>query len=193
MIKIGVTGGIGSGKSVVSELLKLHGIPVYDADSEAKRLNDQSPVIRQKLTSSFGSELYINGKLDKRKLAQLIFNDPQKLQLANSIIHPELMKDYTGWAEKRKNYPFTAIDAAVLFEGGFERYVDKIITVAAPENIRFARASLRDNVPEHKISERAKNQLTDQEKINQSDFVIHNDNQHSVIQQVSDILNRLNG
>lgn len=191
MIKIGITGGIGSGKSVVCELLRLHGIPVYDADAEAKRLNDISPVIREKLSAYFGKDLYTGDRLDKKKFAQLIFNDPEKLRLANSVIHPELMNNFVCWAHARKNFPVVALDAAVLLEGNFGGYVDKIVTVYAPENIRFERASQRDGVSQDKIKERAKNQLPDEKKMAMSDFVILNDGKHSLISQVSWLLNNL--
>jgi len=191
MIKIGVTGNIGSGKSVVCELLKIHGIPVYNADKEAKRLNNSSPVIREKLIHHFGKEIYIEGKLDKNKFAQIIFNDPEKLSLANSIIHPEVAKDFAAWAVSKNKYPIVALEAAILFEGNFHNYVDKTITVYAPHELRIARASQRDNVTIEKIIEREKNQIPDEEKIKIADFVIYNDEKHALILQVSTLLNQL--
>jgi dephospho-CoA kinase len=191
MIKIGITGNIGSGKSVVCELLKIHGIPVYNADKEAKRLNDFSPTIREKLIRHFGKEIYVGNKLDKNKFAQLIFNDPEKLSLANSIIHPEVAKDFAAWVASKNNYPIVALEAAVLFEGNFHHYVDKTITVYAPPELRIARASQRDNVPKEKIKEREKNQISDEEKLKMADFVIYNDEKHALIPQVSNLLKQL--
>jgi dephospho-CoA kinase len=191
MIKIGITGNIGSGKSVVCELLKIHGIPVYNADKEAKRLNDFSPTIREKLIRHFGKEIYVGNKLDKNKFAQLIFNDPEKLSLANSIIHPEVAKDFAAWVASKNNYPIVALEAAVLFEGNFHHYVDKTITVYAPLELRIARASQRDNVPIEKIKEREKNQIPDEEKLKMADFVIYNDEKHALIPQVSNLLKQL--
>lgn len=188
MIKLGVTGGIGSGKSVVCEVLRLHDIPVYDADLEAKRLNDTSPVIREKLIEAFGAELYKNDKLDRKKLAQLIFNDEKNLRQVNSIIHPELAKHFEKWTDGRMEHSIVAIDAAVLFEAGFQQFVDKTITVFSPIETRIERVVKRDNLTKEQILSRINSQMSDEEKIRLSDFVIINDNKHSILEQVSTIL-----
>ena len=188
MIKLGVTGGIGSGKSVVCEVLRLHDIPVYDADLEAKNLNDTSPVIREKLIEAFGAELYKNDKLDRKKLAQLIFNDEKNLHRVNSIIHPELAKHFEKWTDERIEHPIAAIDAAVLFEAGFQQFVDKTITVFSPIETRIERVVKRDNLTREHILSRINSQMSDEEKIKLSDFVIINDNKHSILEQVSTIL-----
>lgn len=188
MIKLGVTGGIGSGKSVVCEVLRLHDIPVYDADLEAKRLNDTSPVIREKLIEAFGAELYKNDKLDRKKLAQLIFNDEKNLHRVNSIIHPELAKHFEKWTDGRMEHSIVAIDAAVLFEAGFQQFVDKTITVFSPVETRIERVVKRDNLTKEQILSRINSQMSDEEKIRLSDFVIINDNKHSILEQVSTIL-----
>lgn len=188
MVKIGVTGGIGSGKSIVCEVLRLHGIPVYDADFEAKRLNDTSPVIREKLIEAFGPELYKNNFIDRKKLADLIFNNKENLLFTNSIIHSELAKHFKVWTEARANHPIVAIDAAVLFEAGFQKHVDKTVTVLSPLDTRIRRVAKRDNLTQEEIKSRIDSQMSDEEKIKLSDFVIHNDNNHSIIKQVSEIL-----
>ena len=188
MIKLGITGGIGSGKSIVAELLKLYDIPVYNADDEAKRLNDESSVIRQKLTQNFGEDLYASGKLDKQKFAQIIFNDPEKLRIANSIIHPELQKDFLRWIEFHSDSDIVAMEAALLFEANFQCMFDKVIMVYAPVSLRIARASQRDRTTTEKIEERIRNQFSDEEKVKLSDFVIFNDEKHSLIRQVSDLI-----
>lgn len=188
MIKLGVTGGIGSGKSVVCEVLRLHDIPVYDADLEAKSLNDTSPVIREKLIEAFGAELYKNDKLDRKKLAQLIFNDEKNLRQVNSIIHPELAKHFEKWTDGRMEHSIVAIDAAVLFEAGFQQFVDKTITVFSPIETRIERVVKRDNLTREHILSRINSQMSDEEKIKLSDFVIINDNKHSILEQVSTIL-----
>lgn len=188
MVKIGVTGGIGSGKSIVCEVLRLHGIPVYDADFEAKRLNDTSPVIRKKLIEAFGPKLYKNNFIDRKKLADLIFNNKENLLFTNSIIHSELAKHFKAWTETRANHPIVAIDAAVLFEAGFQKHVDKTVTVLSPLDTRILRVAKRDNLTQEEIKSRIGSQMSDEEKIKLSDFVIHNDNNHSIIKQVSEIL-----
>jgi dephospho-CoA kinase len=191
MIKIGITGGIGSGKSVVSELLKLYDIPIYNADVKAKRLNDESPINRQKCMQSFGEDLYVSGKLDKQKFAQIIFNDPEKLRIANSIIHPELQKDFLRWLEIHSDSDIVAMEAALLFEANFQSMFDKVIIVYAPVSLRIVRASQRDRTTPEKIEERLRHQFPDEEKVKLSDFVIFNDEKHSLIIQVSDLLNRI--
>ncbi|OJV37764.1 MAG: dephospho-CoA kinase [Bacteroidia bacterium 43-41] len=188
MIKLGVTGGIGSGKSVVCDVLRLHDIPVYDADLEAKNLNDTSPVIRKKLTQSFGQDLYRNNRLDREKLAHLIFNNEENLRTANSIIHPELAKHFMEWAEQRKHHPVIALDAAVLFEAGFQSVLDKTIIVLAPLEVRIERAVKRGNLTKEQITARANSQMSDKEKAELADFIIENDGQHSLLEQVDKIL-----
>ncbi len=188
MIKLGVTGGIGSGKSVVCDVLRLHDIPVYDADLEAKNLNDTSPVIRKKLTESFGQDLYRNNRLDREKLAYLIFNNEENLRTANSIIHPELAKHFMQWAEQRKQHPVVALDAAVLFEAGFQSVLDKTIIVLAPLEMRIERAVKRGNLTKEQITARANSQMSDKEKEELADFIIQNDGQHSLLEQVDKIL-----
>ena len=191
MIKLGITGGIGSGKSVVADLFRLNGVPVYNADIEAKRLNDTSEVIREKLTANFGNSLYKDGKLDRREFAQIIFSDPQNLEIANAIIHPEVKHHFWKWSEAHSEFPIVALDAPLLFEAKYGDILDKIITVYAPREMRLARASVRDNVSESTIAERAKHQLPDEIKIKLSDFVIYNDNRQSLIFQIHNILKQI--
>lgn len=190
MLKIGLTGGIGSGKSVVAEILRIQGIPVYNADERAKYLNENAPEIRQQLTHCFGENIYENGKLNKPFFAQILFSNPDNLRIANSIIHPVLAADFERWAVSQKT-PIVVMEAAILLEAGFERIFDKIITVVAPETLRLQRASIRDNVSEDKITQRAQHQLSDAEKIKRADYVIHNDNEHSLLEQIFEIIDNL--
>lgn len=191
MIVLGITGGIGSGKSLVCELLKLHRVPIYDADYKAKWLNDISPVIKEKLITLFGEELYQGNKLNRKKLASYIFGNKEHLLQVNNIIHTELAKDFTAWKEKHQHHPIVAIDAAVLFEARFEQHVDKIITVTAPEQIRIDRVIARDNLSEEQIRARMASQMSEDEKIKLSDFVIHNDSNRSLIAQITTILDSI--
>ena len=124
MVKIGITGGIGSGKSVVATLLRLYGIPVYIADEESKRLTNSSPVIRRALVDLVGEAVYdADGKLDKPRLANFIFGQPEHLARVNAIIHPEVNRDFLDWSERQEK-AFCAIESAILFESGFDRIVD---------------------------------------------------------------------
>ena len=191
MIKIGVTGGIGSGKSVVCDIFRLHGIPVFDADKEAKALNDTSPAIREQLIRHFGEELYREGKLDRKKLASLIFHDEHNLAIANAIIHPVLAAYFLEWCRQRNNEDYLVIEAAVLIEAGFHRFTDRVLTVCSPGDIRMERVMKRDSTDRRQVELRMKNQLPEEEKIRLSDYVIYNDNRHSLIRQVADFLQSL--
>ena len=188
MIKLGVTGGIGSGKSVVCDVFRLHDIPVFDADREAKKLNDTSPVIREKLINNFGPDLYQGNKLDRKKLANLIFNNAENLHITNAIIHPELAKYFEKWVDQRKHHAVIAIDAAVLYEAGFQSLLDKTIVVMAPLKIRIERAAKRDRLSKEQITARANSQMNDEEKAGLADFIIRNDGRHSLLEQVAQIL-----
>lgn len=191
MIKIGITGGIGSGKSVVCRLLSVYNIPIYDADKEAKSLNNTSPIVKSKLKDRFGEDIYINDQLDKAKLASFIFNDKDNLLYVNSVIHTELAKHFIEWMDKHSSFDIVAIDAAVLLEAGFQKYLDKVITVTSPINVRIDRVSKRDNLTQEQIQSRIKSQMTDEERIELSDFVIINDNSKSIIKQVEFIIHKL--
>ena len=191
MIKIGITGGIGSGKSVVATIFELHKVPVYNADEETKKLNNNSPIIREKLTKYFGDDLYLNNQLDKKKFANIIFSDPEKLKLANSIIHPEVLKHFTNWCAKLADNSIVALEAAILFESNFHKYLDKVVTVHAPLQLRVERVSERDNVPHEIVESRIKHQMPETEKIKMADYVIINDNQTSLIHQVENLLKDL--
>ena len=192
MINIGITGGIGSGKSTVAKLLKLHGVPVYNADDETKKLNNISPVIRKQLMKHFGEDLYLNNELDKKKFAHIIFNDAEKLKLANSIIHPEVLKHFTNWCNQHSDDSIVALEAAILFESNFHKYLDKVITVYSPLDVRVERVSKRDNVPQEMVKSRISHQMPETEKIGMSEYVIFNDYQTSLIEQVSKLLEEIN-
>lgn len=188
MIKIGITGGIGSGKSIVASLLNLHGIPVYLADTESKILTATSPVIREKLIALLGKELYTEeGLLNKKLLASYIFSNPEYLKEVNAIIHPEVKRHFTEWAERQLS-EFCAIESAILFESGFNQTVDKSLMVYAPLELRIGRAMQRDNVSREEIINRINNQLPDETKKEWSDYVIHNDDIQALLPQVDRFL-----
>ena len=191
MIKLGITGGIGSGKSTVSQIFSLSGVPVYIADIESKRLVATSPTIRKKLINLFGEELYSGGVLNKTLLASHIFNDNKKLETVNAIIHPEVECDFIEWVKKHVQCDIVAHEAAILFESGFNKMMDKVLMVYTPLDIRIERTMLRDNLPKEKVMERIQNQMSDEEKAKLSDFVIVNDNTKSLIEQVTNIIQEL--
>lgn len=188
MVKIGITGGIGSGKSVVATLLRLYGIPVYIADEESKRLTNSSPVIRRALVDLVGEAVYdADGKLDKPRLANFIFGQPEHLARVNAIIHPEVNRDFLDWSERQEK-AFCAIESAILFESGFDRIVDVKLMVLAPLEIRLERAIARDHASREALERRIKSQMADEEKASRSDFVIHNDSRQALIPQVENFI-----
>jgi len=183
MITIGITGGIGSGKSIVSTLMELSGIPVYIADEESKRLTQKSPAIRKGLTDLFGETIYTPNGLDKKKLAGFIFNDPEILQKVNNIIHPEVFKDFISWTElQQKN--ICALESAILFESGFNKFTDITLLVYAPEKIRIQRAMDRDQASMDEVKTRVNNQLSDDIKKEKANYIIYNDGVRALIPQV---------
>jgi len=187
---IGLTGGIGTGKTMVAEYFKSLGIPVYIADKEARQLMTSDNIINA-LSNEFGKEILENGILNREKLAQLVFNNPKKLQKLNSIVHPEVKKHFDNWVEKHKNYPFVVKEAAILFESGSYKYCDTIITVTAPLETRLQRVMKRDKTDRESVLKRIENQWTDEQRIAKSNFVIYNLSVESTKKQVDEILKKL--
>ncbi|MCL1933084.1 MAG: dephospho-CoA kinase [Candidatus Azobacteroides sp.] len=188
---IGLTGGIGSGKSTVSRLLNIMGIPVYVADTESKRLTESSPDIREKLTERFGTELYAEGKLNKALLASLIFGNETDRRYVNSVIHPAVRIDFEQWVLRQARFPVSVIEAAILFESGFADSVDMTVTVAAPEDLRIRRIELREGWSQASIVSRIRSQLTEEERISRSDYVIYNDDRQALIPQIEKLLEKI--
>lgn len=191
MLKLGITGGIGSGKSTVSEIFSLCGVPVYIADIHSKKLVATSPVIRKELVGMFGKALFENNVLNKALLASHIFNDKAKLEAVNAIIHPVVEQDFQQWLARHSQYEIIAHEAAILFESGFNKLVDKVVMVYTPLEIRIERTMKRDNTSREKILERIQSQMPDEDKVKLSDYVIVNDGVQSLIEQVLNILKQL--
>lgn len=191
MIKLGITGGIGSGKSTVSEIFSLCGVPVYIADIESKRITESSSVVREQLIDLFGDELFAKGMLNKPLLASYIFNESSNLQKVNAIIHPEVKKDFYEWVNRHKECDIVAQEAAILYESGFDKLMDKIVVVYTPLDMRIQRTMQRDGVSREKVLDRIRNQMPDEEKVELSDFVIVNDGTISLVEQVLKIIQKL--
>jgi dephospho-CoA kinase len=189
-IKIGITGGMASGKSVVSSLLAMSGIPVYMADEESKRLSDTSSVICKKLMALFGDDIYIDGRLDRKRLASFIFSDEEVLEEVNKIIHPVVNKDFQVWV-KRQRGRICGIESAILFESKFDKLVDIVLFVYAPVELRLTRAMERDGATEADIMKRMNRQMPDELKRKQADFVIINDGVQALIPQIDYFLKLL--
>ena len=173
MLIIGLTGGIGSGKTTVAKLFEKYGIPVYYSDTEAKKLMNRSKIVKRKLISKFGEDVYKDGNLNRPFLASIIFNDKDALNYVSNIVHPKVAQHFKRWINKQKA-PFAIQENAILFENGSYKNMDKIITVTAPLETKINRVINRDKTTKKQVLERIKNQLTDDEKIKKSDFVINN-------------------
>ena len=192
MKTIGLTGGIGSGKSVVAKLLGTMGIPVYDSDKEAKRITSNSLTIRDCLSKRFGAELYPEGILNKPLLASLIFDNKENLYFVNTIIHPEVQKDFMQWKEQYKNIPFIAMESAILFESGFDKMADITINVSAPLEKRIEQVQKRDLSNRESVLNRMNNQMSEEERINKSGYTIINDGYQALLPQIEYLLRQLN-
>ncbi len=192
MVRIGITGGIGSGKSYVSRLLQERGVPVYDTDGEAKRLMHTDVDIRRGLTGLLGREAYLaDGTLNKPLVADYLFAGPQHAERVNAIVHPRVKADFLRWAAERAGHAFVALESAILFESGFEDIVDVVVTVYAPREVRMRRAVERDGTTEEKIRRRMAAQLDDETKCRLSDYVIRNDGIELLPPQLDDLLKTL--
>lgn len=190
MIKIGITGGIGSGKSVVASLFRLLGVPVYIADEESKQLTNRSATIRQQLIALYGEAIYTAEGLNKPLLASKIFQDPEQLRIVNGIIHPEVKRHFEAWAAQQAT-PLCAIESAILFESGFDKVVDTSLMVYAPKTLRIERATARDAASREAIQRRIGSQMADEEKRKLADHLIYNDDQQPLIPQVTALIARL--
>lgn len=173
MIVVGLTGGIGSGKTTVAKEFAALGIPVYIADEEAKKLMITSKTIKRKLIELFGEETYLDGKLNKPFIANIIFNDKTYLERMNAIIHPKIASHFEKWKQKQDT-PYVIKETAILFENGSYKKLDVIITVTAPKELRIKRLLKRDGTTEEKIESIMKNQWSDDDKIKLSQYIINN-------------------
>lgn len=183
MLRIGLTGGIGSGKSTVARIFIVLGIPVYNADDAAKRLMTEDEELKNKIINLFGEESYTKGVLNRKYLSSLVFNDKEKLKLLNSLVHPATIKDAIEWM-KKQNAPYTIKEAALIFESGFNKLLDFVIGVKAPLSLRIERTMQRDKVTTAQVEARIKLQMAEEEKMNLCDFIIVNDEEQMLIPQV---------
>ncbi len=190
MIKVGLTGNIGSGKSTVSRVFETLGVPVFHADSEAKKFLDQEDV-QDSLIKEFGSEIFEDRVINRKKLARLVFNDKQALEFLNSLIHPLVRKDFETWTIVNSEAPYIIQEAAILFESGFYKMFDKVITVGSLQELAVARVMARDGVSEKDVLLRMNNQWSSEKKEELSDFVVYNDGSKLIIPQVLEIHRRL--
>lgn len=186
MIIVGITGGIGSGKSIICNIFSQLGIPVYNADYEAKQMY-ALPDVKEELKKKFGGQILdATGHLDKTKMADLIFNDEKALKEINALIHPKVQEHFKEW-RKRQASPYVLKEAAILFESGADKDCDKVILVTAPAELRMQRILQRDKRTRKEVEQIMARQWSDEKKIKHSDFIIINDETQLVIPQVLDI------
>ena len=187
-LKIGITGGIGSGKSTVAKIFACLGIPVYDADSRAKTLMNTDPELISLIKDEFGTQSFDeSGRLNRRYLAEHVFGFPDRLEKLNRLVHPRVAQDYARWVEKHKSSVFTLKEAALLFEAGSAKDLDKVIAVTAPDSIRIERVMKRDGRSEEEVKKIIKRQLPQDRIASMADFVIINDETQMVTPQVLDM------
>jgi len=184
---IGLTGGIGSGKTTLVNYMESLGIPVFIADEEAKKAM-QSPHVLEEVKTSFGNSIFENGQLNRQQLASIVFSNPDKLKELNSIIHPEVKRLFAIWLNQHKTVPFVVYEAAILFESGSYQNCDYIITVTAPLEDRIIRVMQRDNCSREQVLERINAQWTDEERALKSNYVIDNTSTQSAKHEIDKIL-----
>jgi dephospho-CoA kinase len=183
MLRIGITGGIGSGKSTVARIFNVLGIPVYSSDEAAKRLMAEDEDLKKKIIDAFGEGSYQNGQLNRKYIADIAFSDRKKIELLNSFVHPATIKDATAWMN-RQNAPYIIKEAALIFESGSNEFLDFVIGVKSPLSLRMERTMKRNNVTAAEVEARMKLQLDEDEKMKLCDFIIVNDEKEMLIPQV---------
>jgi len=186
-LKIGITGGIGVGKSVVTKIFKVLGIPTYDADKEAKDIMDKNDAVRQSLVDTFGQEVYFeDGSLNREWLGKRVFADAEELKKLNAIVHPAVIKDGEDWAAAQTSI-YSVKEAALLFESGSYKALDFTILVVSPLELRIERVMKRDKVDREEVLRRINKQMPEEEKEKLSDCIVYNDDEHSLIEQVMEL------
>lgn len=183
MLRVGLTGGIGSGKSTIARIFEILGIPVYYADAAAKRLMNEDPQLKELIMAEFGKEAYLHGSLNRPYLASLVFGQKEKLEKLNAIVHPATIRDNKRWMQQQ-NAPYAIKEAALIFESGTQAYLDYIIGVSAPQHLRIHRAMQRDHISREEVQARMTRQIEEVIKMHLCDFIIYNDEQQLVIPQV---------
>lgn len=188
---IGLTGGIGSGKTTIANYFAEMGVPVYIADDEAKKVMQSENIVNQ-IKATFGESLFENEILNRAKLAEIVFNNADKLAQLNAIVHPAVKTDFELWLLNNKNYDYVIYEAAILFESGRYKECDVIITVTAPEEVRIERVLKRDNTTREQVLSRINMQWSDEKRISLSNFIINNSNLKIAKEEVVKILKILN-
>lgn len=190
-LKVGITGGIGSGKTTVCRVAEALGYPVYYADTEAKRITETNSDVVSAISALFGGDIYTSGKLNRQRLASIVFGNKELLGRLNSIVHPPVAKDFTVWVGTLHS-PIAFMEAAVLFESGLHQLLDKTIVVTAPYGTRVARVVARDGLTPDGVKARMANQAAQDKLVRLADFAINNDGTQPVVPQLLGIIEKLN-
>lgn len=184
---VGITGGIGSGKTTVCNIFQHLGIPVYYADLRAKALMAESEKLKRKIIQAFGNKAYVGDQLNRSYLAETVFHSKEQLSVLNGLVHPAVADDFDEWLEHHKNHPYVLKEAAILFESGAYHAVDITVLVIAPEDLRIQRVMDRDGVAQEAVLSRMKNQWTQERKAKLADHIINNDTHKLIVPQVLEL------
>lgn len=191
MLKIGLTGGIGSGKTTVASIFNSFGIPIYNSDMRAKHIMNNDIELRKEIQQLLGDEAYINGEINRSYISKKIFSSPALLQQLNKLVHPKVAEDFSIWCKKHKKAPFIIKEAAILIESKAHLSLDKIIVVNAPIKTRIERVMSRDDANLEAVKARINNQISEEERNKYADFSINNDGNSSLIIQIKTIIEKL--
>lgn len=190
-LTVGLTGGIGSGKTTVAKMFEAAGVPIYIADERAKAIMDRSDIV-EVIQSLFDEDIKIGSVIDRKKLRDIVFKNKELLNRLNNIVHPEVKKDFTNWLEENKDFKFVIKESAILFEQGLDKECDYVILVTAPEEVRIQRVMERDGVSSQNVQAIIDNQMKDSLKILKSDYVITNINKDLVEKEVKMVIENIN-
>jgi dephospho-CoA kinase len=191
MLKIGLTGGIGSGKSLICSIFSILKVPVYNADNQAKKIMAEDMQLRARLVKEFGPGVIKDGETDRKALAEIVFNDPDALRKINSIVHPAVFQDFMSWVKRHRGSPYIVKEAAILMETGMHKDLDLVILITAPEELRIRRIMQRDGEEESNIRQRMLNQWPDEKKIPLAGMVRCKDNTSPVLPLILELHSEL--
>jgi len=190
---VGITGGIGSGKTTVCQVFQELGVPIYYADDRAKQLMAENLTLRKQIEDVFGSKAYSDGVLNRAFLAEQVFSSQEKLSVLNGLVHPVVAEDFESWIDENEQAPYMIKEAAILFESGAYESVDITVLVVAPEQIRIVRVMERDGTSEEQVRERMTKQWSQERKVKLADHVINNDGTHLLVPQIIELHEKFSG
>jgi len=193
-LKVGITGGIGSGKTTACNLFAQHGVPIYNADVRAKELMNENASLKKNIRQAFGWDSYDkNDVLNREYLAKIVFNNPQQLKILNAIVHPAVFEDYEKWVleQTAANAPYSIKEAALMVESGSYEALDKLIVVTAPIDVRLERTMKRDHMKREEVLKRMENQISDKERLTRADYVLKNSDDFTMDEQIQKLHNEL--